>query len=153
MSALCQNQTFRHSFDHLVGGGEQRVGDVEAERLCGLQVDVHLDLSYLLDRQVGGLVALENPAGIVTGRAVRFEERRPSGRRPGDEGHFKTPCPKAGPPPNAGRGSIPAQLPALRWPAKSRGRPCVRCAGRCGAPASLGPGPACGSLLPINAPY
>ena len=33
---LCQKQTFRHSFDHLVGEHEQRGRDLKAERLCGL---------------------------------------------------------------------------------------------------------------------
>jgi hypothetical protein len=30
---------FPASFDHLVGGGEQSVWNLEAERLCGLEVD------------------------------------------------------------------------------------------------------------------
>ena len=44
--------------------------DVDAERLGGLQVDVQLDFGDLLDRQVGRLFALENPAGIDAGQAV-----------------------------------------------------------------------------------
>jgi hypothetical protein len=35
-----------------------------------LEVDDQLDFCFLLDRQVGGLVTLENPAGIVAGKAV-----------------------------------------------------------------------------------
>ena len=46
-------------------------GMVEAERLGGLEVDDQLDLGGLLDRQVGGLLALENAARIVAGPAVR----------------------------------------------------------------------------------
>ena len=56
-----------HSLDHLVGAADQRVWDVEAERLCGLEIDVQLDFRGLLDRQVGRLIALENPAGIDAG--------------------------------------------------------------------------------------
>ena len=39
-------------------------GMVEAERLGGLEVDDHLNFGGLLHRQVGGLLALEYPAGI-----------------------------------------------------------------------------------------
>jgi hypothetical protein len=35
--------------DHLVGDGEQRWRHVEAERICGLQVDDQLEFSRLLD--------------------------------------------------------------------------------------------------------
>jgi len=42
-------------------------GTGEAERLRGLLVDVQLDFSGLLYWQVGGLVTLENPAGINAG--------------------------------------------------------------------------------------
>src|SRR5262249_52964937 len=40
-------------FDHLVGGGEQRRWNVEAERLRGLEVDHQLVFGSCLDRQVG----------------------------------------------------------------------------------------------------
>src|ERR1700730_17043497 len=52
------------SFKHLVGAAEKRERDRKAERLGGLEVDVQLDFAGLLDRQIGGVVALENPAGI-----------------------------------------------------------------------------------------
>jgi hypothetical protein len=39
-------------FDHLVGTLLKLQGHVEAERLRGLEVDYHLELGWLLDRQV-----------------------------------------------------------------------------------------------------
>src|SRR5437016_3697269 len=59
-------------FNHLVGAPNERVGDVKAERLGGLEVDVQLNFGCLLDRQFGGLVALENPAGVDARQAVCF---------------------------------------------------------------------------------
>src|SRR6516165_7475335 len=50
MSALGHKRTSPASFDHLIGTADERVGDGDAERLGGLEVDVHLDLCCLLDR-------------------------------------------------------------------------------------------------------
>src|SRR5262245_47539988 len=50
--------------DHLVGAAKQRRRHGEAERLGGLEIDGQLYLSDLLDRQVGRLLALENPPGV-----------------------------------------------------------------------------------------
>src|SRR5262249_43475255 len=41
------------SFNHLVGAGEQRRGNFQAEDARGLPVDDQLELGGLLDRQVG----------------------------------------------------------------------------------------------------
>jgi hypothetical protein len=57
-------------FDHLVGAGKQRRWHGETEHLRGLEVDEQLDLRGLNDRQVGRLVALENPAGVDAGLTV-----------------------------------------------------------------------------------
>src|SRR5262249_55758665 len=44
----------RSLFDHLVGAGEQRWRDGQAERLGGDQIDDEIELGRLLDRQVAG---------------------------------------------------------------------------------------------------
>jgi hypothetical protein len=52
------------SLDHLVGAGEQSGRDVQAECLRHNQVNDEVELGRLLDRQIGGLLALENPGDI-----------------------------------------------------------------------------------------
>src|SRR5881227_3623207 len=53
-----------HSLDHLVGASEQRQWDGDAQRTGSLEIDEQFDFRGLLDRQVGRLLALENPAGV-----------------------------------------------------------------------------------------
>ena len=36
-------------FDHLVGGGDQRLRDGQTKRLCGLEIDHKLELGWLFD--------------------------------------------------------------------------------------------------------
>jgi hypothetical protein len=58
------------SLDHLVGAGEQRWRDFEAERLCRFKIDYQLEFGRLLYRQISRLVPFENTAGIDTCLAV-----------------------------------------------------------------------------------
>src|SRR4029079_11141579 len=57
-------------FDQLVGTSRQWKWDSNAERPGGLQVNDQFNFANLLDREVGGLVTLENPFGIDAGQAV-----------------------------------------------------------------------------------
>jgi hypothetical protein len=54
-------------FDHLVGGGQQRLRDGKAERLRRFKVEGQLDPCSLLDRQIGWFLAFENAPGIDAG--------------------------------------------------------------------------------------
>src|SRR5215813_2231582 len=51
--------------DHLVGAAEQQRGHVEADCLCGTDVDHQLEPGRLYNRQVGGLGAHQNSACVV----------------------------------------------------------------------------------------
>src|ERR1700751_2321558 len=53
-----------HSFDHLVGAGEQRRRHVKAESPCGLGIDDQLKFRRLHHRQVLPLCALEDTTNI-----------------------------------------------------------------------------------------
>src|SRR5204863_9433173 len=60
------------SLDHLVGAGEHRGGEVQAERLGGFQIDDQLVLGGLLNRQVGGLGALKNLVDVGGGTTIEI---------------------------------------------------------------------------------
>jgi hypothetical protein len=44
-----QRSKIRALFDHLISAGDQRLRHVEAQRLCGLEVDGKLNFCSLLD--------------------------------------------------------------------------------------------------------
>jgi hypothetical protein len=60
MSALGQKRTSRDSFDHLVGTGEHRRWNCEAQRLSGLKIDHHLVFGRLLHGQLVWLGAFQD---------------------------------------------------------------------------------------------
>ena len=51
--------------------------DFEAERLRGLEVDDQFELGRLHDRQIGGLFAFENTAGIDASLAICIRSAAP----------------------------------------------------------------------------
>ena len=67
MSALCQKQTLAALFDQLVGAAEQRCRHVDAESLCGLEVDHQLVLGRRLHGEIGRLLAVEDAIDVGRG--------------------------------------------------------------------------------------
>ena len=61
-------------FDHLVGGGKQRLRNAQAEGFGGLWVDDEIEFGRLLYGQVGRLIAFENLAHIDADLAQRVRE-------------------------------------------------------------------------------
>ena len=60
----------RHSLDHLIGAADERVRDIDTERLGGPKIDDQLNFGQLLDRYVTWFVALENASGGDTKQPV-----------------------------------------------------------------------------------
>jgi hypothetical protein len=57
--------------------GQQRFWDGEAERLGGLEVDDQFEFGWLHNRQIGGLLPLENSTDIDAALTTHFLEVRP----------------------------------------------------------------------------
>src|SRR5262249_1754230 len=69
-------------FDHFVCDGEHARRDSEPERLGCFQVDDKLELGRLQNRQVDGLLALQDSASIDTGLTIGMGEARSELMRP-----------------------------------------------------------------------
>src|SRR4051794_2239196 len=63
-----------HSFDHLVGAGEQRRWHIEAKCLGGRQIDGEIELGRLLDRNIAGLRTAQNLIDHVRGPPKHVRE-------------------------------------------------------------------------------
>src|SRR5262245_31651701 len=70
MSATGHKQTLVSLFEHLVGPINQRVRNVEAHRLGGLEADNQLDLAWLLYWKIARLPALQYFVHVA-GRAAK----------------------------------------------------------------------------------
>ena len=57
------------SFDDLIGAGDDLRRHRDAKGLGGLEVEGQFDFHGLLDREIGGVFALQNPARIKTDNA------------------------------------------------------------------------------------
>src|SRR5437763_13399951 len=77
-----------HSFDYLIGEREQLGRNLEAERLRGLEVDDQLEPGRLIDRQVGRLLAFENPRGIHADPAISIHQAVPVAHEATSPGHL-----------------------------------------------------------------
>src|SRR5437773_11701293 len=65
-----------HSFDHLVGAGEQRWRHFEAEGLRGPEIDCQFVSGRLLHWKIGGLGAVKGLLHVVGAHARSLRETR-----------------------------------------------------------------------------
>src|SRR4051794_32481222 len=65
-----------HSFDHLVGAGDQRARNIETERPCGVEVDHEMEPRRLDDRHFRRVGAFKNSTGIATRKAPSVRNGR-----------------------------------------------------------------------------
>src|SRR6516225_674610 len=67
------------SLNYLVGNGEQRLGDSQTERLCGLKIDAERELGRLDDRKIGRFLASEDAVDITSDTPERVGSDSPVG--------------------------------------------------------------------------
>src|SRR5215475_3213878 len=67
------------SLDYLVGAGEHRPGNFQAERLGGLEIDGQVDFRGLLHRKVGWLLTLKNAIDVAGSTPIRIGDVRSVG--------------------------------------------------------------------------
>ena len=58
--------------DNLVGAGDQGRRHLDAERPSSAGINHQLELRWQLNRQIGWLLTLENPAYVGAGHAIAF---------------------------------------------------------------------------------
>src|SRR5262245_37936695 len=63
-----------NSFDHLVGGHEQRGRYLQSERLRSPEVDDELELGWLLDRKIARLFTSQDAIGVTRRLSEQFGE-------------------------------------------------------------------------------
>ena len=56
--------------DHLIGTGEQQLRHCQIQRLGGFQIDDQLERRRLLEWELGGVFAFQNPINVVGGFAL-----------------------------------------------------------------------------------
>src|SRR5215510_5777766 len=71
-----------NSLDHLVGEREQPIGQIEAKRLSGLQVDDQLVFGRLLHRQIARLLAAQDTIDIASAAPEQVDAIRGIGSKP-----------------------------------------------------------------------
>ena len=71
------NRHYSKSLDHFVGALLEQQRHLKPNRLCGLEVYHHLELGWLLDRQIGGLCPFKYPVNVARCPAIDVREARP----------------------------------------------------------------------------
>src|SRR5258708_22237143 len=77
-----QRSKMQRLFDHLVGAQQDCRRKLDADRSGGFEVDDQLELRGLLDRQVGGLLALENLWPRIGGPPIHQRKVSPLSHSP-----------------------------------------------------------------------
>jgi hypothetical protein len=88
-AAFDPNRTLRESLlDHLVGELLKMHRHIEAERFGGFEIDHKLELGWLLNGQIIGLLAPEYPINIRGRPSELIEDIRPVGNKAARRGEI-----------------------------------------------------------------